>query len=608
MRRRIHKLVALLVFLTGPLTMTLADMNIGQPSITDDWRTLTTPHFNIHFVERQRNFAQELAAIAERVHEHLAKSIGWEPDRRTEVVINDNLDPSNGMASPVPYNHSYLYLSPPSDGELMSHNHWLELLFTHEYSHTLHLDQVSGVPAGARKLFGRSTGSILPFFTFPQIWAPAYVAEGYSIYHESETGYGRGGSALYDAMMRQEVIKGITSLTSESYEGYSGSRWPFGQVYLYGSYLFDYIEQAYGEKKLREYVSTYSRNWVPWRMSNRAWRTLRVSGEQLWRDFEEYLEARFRPQIEQIEALGEPAGRVVVSTPYLNRMITAGPDGSLFYYHYNASSKPEIRQLLADGTERSVAKLIGVTSLRYAPRHGLMITQLNICDNTRLYNDLLIMDPADGDLQRITECQRILRADSDRASGEIYGVRGGEGVFALVRIARDGSTEVLDQLQNGDVLGQISVSPDGSQLVANVKRLVNGWNLERFDLASRRWSLLTANPDLESTPRFSPDGKELYFISDHGGYLNARRMNLASGEVTTITNSLGYISELEPNPDNGIWVVEYTGGGEVIRWIDSPGSYSTAYSATASGVFHDPYPVIRIGFKFRDIAEAVGDG
>ncbi|MEN8179899.1 MAG: hypothetical protein ABFS39_14955 [Pseudomonadota bacterium] len=584
MQRIIHQAVILIVLLIGSLPMTMADINIGQPSISDEWRTLQTPHFNIHFVEHQRNFAQELAAIAEQVHTRLSASIGWEPDRRTEVVINDNLDPSNGMASPVPYNHSYLYLSPPSGGELMSHNHWLELLFTHEYTHTLHIDQVSGVPAGARKLFGRSTGSILPFFTFPQIWAPAWVAEGYAIHHESETGYGRGGSALYNAMMRQEVIKGITPLTGESYEGYSGSRWPFGQVYLYGSYLFDYIEQRYGKKKLRQYMSTYSRNWVPWRMSNRAWSTLGVTGEQLWRDFEEYLEQRFAPQIAEIESLGGPAGRVVASTPYLNRMITSGPDGSLFYYHYDASSKPEIRQLNADGTDRTAAKLIGVTSLRYSPRHGLMITQLNICDNTRLYNDLLIMDPEDGDLERITECQRILRTDSDRAGGALYGVQGGEGVFALVRIAKDGAIEVLDQLENGDVLGQISVSPDGGQIVASVKRLASGWNLERFDLTERRWSLLTTNPDLEMSPRFSSDGSELFFISDHGGYLNSRRMNLASGEVQTITNSLGYIAELEPSPGNGIWVVEYTGAGEVIRKISNPLSYSTAYSATAPGV------------------------
>ena len=584
MRKSIYQIVGLCVLMAGWIQIVSSDPNIGQPSISDEWRTLTTPHFNIHFIEKQRNYAQELAVIAEKVHERLSVSIGWEPDRRTEVVINDNMDPSNGMASPVPYNHNYLYLSPPSQGELMSHNHWLELVFTHEYTHTLHLDQVSGVPAGARKLFGRSTGSILPFFTFPQIWAPAWVAEGYAIYEESETGYGRGGSALYNAMMRQEVIKGITSLTGESYEGYSGSRWPFGQVYLYGSYLMEYIKERYGEKRLQQYMSTYSRNWIPWRMSNRAWRTLGVTGEQLWGDFEKYLIKRFTPQIEEIKARGVPDGRVVASTPYLNRMITAGPDGSLFYYHYDASSKPEVRQLYADGTQRTLAKLIGVTSLRYAPQRGLLVTQLNICDNTRLYNDLLILDPTDGYLQRITECQRILRADADRTSGTLYGVRGGEGVFALVRIKPDGDIQVLDQLNNGDVLGQLSVSPDGRFIVANVKRLEHGWNLERFDLTDGRWSLLTANPDLEMSPRFGADSQTLYFISDHGGNLNARRMNLASGEVQTITNTLGYIAEVETSPASGIWVVEYTGEGEVIRRIEQPTHYTPDYSATAAGL------------------------
>ena len=82
-----------------------ADPNVLMPEITRDWKTLETPHFRIHHEAENKEYAQNLASIAERVHGKLSVWLTWQPKDKTEVVILDTVDASNGSASPFPYNN-----------------------------------------------------------------------------------------------------------------------------------------------------------------------------------------------------------------------------------------------------------------------------------------------------------------------------------------------------------------------------------------------------------------------------------------------------------------------------------------------------------------------
>ena len=95
----------------------------------------------------------------------------WQPTEITEIIINDTFDGSNGGASPLPYNRFFIFMNAPIDGELVDNSPWMELVFTHEFIHILHLDQASGLPDKLRKVFGRL------FFTFPQIFSPKWIRE-----------------------------------------------------------------------------------------------------------------------------------------------------------------------------------------------------------------------------------------------------------------------------------------------------------------------------------------------------------------------------------------------------------------------------------------------
>jgi len=148
-------LILLSALLAGPLQAALTH----DPSL--HWKTLTSTHFEIHFHHGEEALAHEVAAIAERTHERLTRSLNWRPAQRTQMILTDRFDFSNGSATPFPRNTMTIIVTPPrSDSVLNNYNDWLDTLITHEYTHILHLDKRAGLPAGLQRVFGR----LLPLF------------------------------------------------------------------------------------------------------------------------------------------------------------------------------------------------------------------------------------------------------------------------------------------------------------------------------------------------------------------------------------------------------------------------------------------------------------
>jgi len=117
----------------------------------------------------------------------------------------------------------------------------------------------------------------------------------------------------------------------------------------------------------------------------------------------------------------------------------------------------------------------------------------------------------------------------------------------------------------GEVIGDIDLSPDGRSVVAAVKRVESGWNLERFDVEQQQWTRLTYNQNLQSKPRFSNDGLSLYFVSDEAGRFDLRRMNLAESTVETLSSTLTAIVDFTVDEKNNrVRLNEYTANGLII--------------------------------------------
>ena len=110
------------------------------------WRTLESAHFSVHFAEQHRPQARVIAGVAEAVYARISSLLGWQAESRVQLVVLDSADFANGVASPLPFNYSAIFLSPPDEGELLQNREWLELVLTHELFHVVHLDKAHEKP------------------------------------------------------------------------------------------------------------------------------------------------------------------------------------------------------------------------------------------------------------------------------------------------------------------------------------------------------------------------------------------------------------------------------------------------------------------------------
>ena len=552
----------------GLVLLLLSTNALGQANPWLSWRTLSSEHFRIHFPAEAEDKARHALAIAEEVHERLAPAIGWQPRARTEIVLTDPVDFANGFASPLPYNHIYLFASPP-DGltTLADYDDWLELLITHEYTHTLHLDKARGFPRGARWALGRNP------LLFPALFQPTWMIEGLAIHEETDDkrGIGRGQSALFDMQMRMEVASGIKPFDQVSMSGIT--EWPVGNTpYLYGAYFFRYVEDRYGEDKVRELIDNYSNNVIPFLLNRNFRQTLGIDGGELWADFANWLRERFEPELAAIRNDGVRAGERLTTDGYRTAQASASGREEVYYVRAEAERNPALMRWSAGRGHHEVTRLNGSARINADPVHGVLVAQPETCRNRQVYYDLYRIDPRGGAVERLTHCERYRDAVWTASGEHIIATRIELGRARIDRLAANGDfIETLWQGERGEVPGRMDVAPDDQRLVAALKRPGRGWALEELDLEDGTWHPLTDDATLEGDPAYTPDGDGVLYTSAHGGVFNLRRLDRASGEVTTLSNvEGGAFSPTQGHPDGPIFYIGYSGDGHDLFRLARP--------------------------------------
>ena len=209
-----------------------------------DWRlrfrTVRTAHFDIYAHQGEAEMARRLAAIAEQVRARFEPVLGV-PRGRVRVILVDQADLSNGFATPVPYDVIEITAVPPSGGSLIGNTtDWLELVFTHEYTHILHLDRSRGWFNGLRRVFGR-----VPI-VFPNAFLPIWQIEGLATFEESRmTGEGRIPNGDFRAIV--DVAAARHRFLSMDRAAGGLDRWPSGNAaYAYGGYFHGYLAERFG--------------------------------------------------------------------------------------------------------------------------------------------------------------------------------------------------------------------------------------------------------------------------------------------------------------------------------------------------------------------------
>jgi hypothetical protein len=547
------------------------------------WRTIETPHFYIHFYTLphgggEEPVAQRLATVTEYCYQRLTpmlgKGLGW----KTHVVVTDEIDDYNGFAGVTPYPAVTLYANSPDDrAELNDYDDWLTDLFMHEYTHVIHTGTIGGwIAPVVNAVLGLGLGIVWS----PNQLQPRWGLEGLAVFEETaRTSSGRLRNSIWDMYLRAQTLEGkfqpIYKVSAVP------NQWPFGNAaYLYGSALMRYVAEHYGETALLKYSQDYGTPRVgirlyPWWLRgfepipgalNRAIR--RVTGKtwvQLYDDMKAELTRRYTAQRDAIAARGITPARILIPpdpqsparpqfTPDGRDLIVLRGDGysrqGMMLIPVDAPEPPPI------GTKLKWQKPVLLTDAAGGPSLSadgrlLAYHEQTIVRSIYVYNDLFLYDRVLHQKRRLTEGARAwnpaLSPDGKLVAFEMTG-NASRGM-GLLHTDGDGTIETLIPVANMEHVYTPSWSPDGKTIAYSWWRRGGRRDIYTMDLATRAITQITDDRAYDLEPRYSPDGKLLYFVSDRTGVYNLYAYEFATKKVWQCTNVVDGVFDPAISPD-----------------------------------------------------------
>ncbi len=555
-----------------------------------DWKTIEGEHVYVHFADGNKALAEKALAISETAHQRLTKELNWVPKEKTHVVISDETDQPNGFASPIFFNLTTIYLAPPTSIDtLEDFDDWLSLIIIHEYTHIIHLDKSAGSPEFLRNIFGRF------LFLFPNVFQPSWITEGLATYEETdlEHGIGRGQSTMFASMMREEVAKGLQPI---SHVNLPVSTWPAGTTrYLYGVYFMNFLAEKYGEEKIQEWIEEYSDNLLPFFINTNAQQTLGKNLTPLWQEYQQWLQKKFQPQISAIKAKGVRAGEQLSVGAYRTdavRAVATAEGEKIYYVSESGYQRATLMLDDGDGNVQELARLNNNVNLDVHAQAGLLLTQNEYCNNYTIYSDLYRYDESKKKLKRLTRCGRFLYASWFPDGHQIAVVHHNATHFELQLLDSDATMQqVLWRAEDGEIIGQIDVSPDGRYIVASLWRRGKGWNIEQFNVKQKRWSNITHGTSIAANPQYTPDGKILYSLEAEGVY-NLQRYNPETAKSEQVTNLIGGAFQSSQASIGGpVYYAGYSAEGYAIYKLDDVSEFSPTPVVNDGGMKRIEYAI-----------------
>jgi len=546
--------------------------NVFAVDPTLNWKTVETKNFYIHFSEDSFDLAVKASKAAENAHKKLSPVINWQPKEKTHLVISDETGQPNGYAIPFPFNRSVLFVAPPdTTNSLEDFDSWLDILIIHEYTHILHLDKVAGGASSLRDILGRH------YLLFPNSFQPAWFIEGLATYYETdlEKGVGRGQSSFFQMMMRMDVASGVKPVSQANLPIRS---WPMGTTYyLYGVHFFQFIEDRYGKEVISELVDNYSSNIIPFMINTNAKNTLGKNINQLWDEFILWLNERYLPQLDEIEQQGVIEGKRITENGYFTGPVKVLADERVFYIREGAFDYPALISIDENGIHDEIAEVHPGARMDVHAEQGVLIAQLEYCDEHNSYYDLFIVKPDDDNAEAITSCGRYRSAAWSADGKQIIAVHTDKSISQLHILNNKGQQQsIIWKGKDNEVIGQPDWSPDGRFIVASIFRPGKGWNIEQYDLNTKQWEMITNDEFIDVQPQYSADGSSIVFSSDRTGIYNIYQYHLYYQNISQLTRVKSGAFRPSMSSENGsLFYMNYSNNGTDVFVLNDIESFDT---------------------------------
>jgi hypothetical protein len=512
------------------------------------FRVLRTEHFTIYWHQGEEAEAQRLAALAEDVRAALAPELGTVP-ARVHVILVDQSDLSNGWATPIPWDAIEITARPPSlTSSIGNTADWLRVVFTHEYTHILHLDRSRGLMSGIRRVFGR-----VPI-AFPNTFLPIWEVEGIATYEESrQTDEGRVRSgdfrAVVDAAARARAF--------EPYDRVAGGLddWPGGNgAYAYGAYFHQYLVDRFGAERIAALRDATSGR-IPYFGSGAFRHVFGESLGDLWNDFRASREAPPRAS-----ATDAASTRL---THHGFEVTGLAADGALYYSVANPHGYPALMRLAPGGEPTRLAwRFEGDRTTVHG--NWIVFDQVAPVRSVAWYSDLYAVSTNGGEVRRLTYQSRAAEPafspDGSRVACVVE--RGGFRALAVLPFEPNKISEphVLVE-EPGSDFGGPQWSPDGQRIAAE-RRRDGTFEIVEVDAATGATRTLIASHSRLATPVWIGNDRILFTAELQGAPSNVFALDTPGRQIRRVTDSITGARLPQLSRDGRtLFYVGYTTGG-----------------------------------------------
>ncbi len=500
-----------------------------------DFEVLSTPHFDIHYYPETGVVVEDVSRMAERWYERYARLFQHEFERPKPLVLyadQPDFQQTNTLQG---------FLGESTGGVTESLKNRVIMPMTGSYQDTDHVLGHELVHAFQYNIAQSRQGTGMTGLSR----LPGWLVEGMAEYLSVGRNDPLTAMWLRDAARRDD-IPSIKQMTRET------RYFP----YRFGQAFWAYVGGTYGDEAVVDLFRRSLRmGWDPALQS-----MVGIDSDSISANWAEMVKAQYLPLMEGRQAPSEVGTLVLAPSTGAgsqNLAPSLSPDGKQLVY-ISEKDLFSFDLFLADAgsgkTEKTLSNAAAdphFDALRFVDSSGSWSW-----DGTRLAfvvfadgnNELVVANPRNGDVEETIAVKGMgaMQGPSWSPNGEqivFSGSVGGISDIYLYDLVSEATTKLTDD-RNADF--QPVFSPDGRQVAFVTDKApdtdfrllkYSKFQLALLDLQSGRETTLSIFGDQVKhiNPQFSPDGRYLFFISDVDGFSDIYRMELATGQVQRIT-------------------------------------------------------------------------
>lgn len=544
------------------------------------WKYIQTPHFDIYFHSNNKLLANFTAHIAEESLESIQRTLKFRITRRIPIIVynsHNQFQQTNVIGT---------YLPEGIGGVTELFKNRVVLPFEGDYSQFKHVIHHELVHAVLNDMFyGGTIQSALSRGNMIEI--PLWMNEGLCEW-ESTGGLDINTDVYIRDMVLNESLPDLSRL--DGYNAYRG-----GQAFWW------FVAERYGTYKIPELVTKLKSTG---NIDNAFKNTFNMKLEDFSEEWKKYLKKYYFADIEKFAEPSDFAIRLtnhIKEENFYNTSPAISPSGNQIAY---IADKDGLFSLFIMDLDNNKKEKV-VSSFRQQDFEELNVLtpgiswsndakKLAISAKYKGEDIIYIVDIKTKDYERIPlgfkQISSVAWAPKSNIIAFSATVLDSKDIY-LYNLDSRTTTRLTNDVYyddhpvwspNEENLYFISERPDGLNPFDSTKNVLP-WKMEtgkrdiyEYNLRTKQIRRITFTPDFNKTSlAVSQDSKTLFFVSDQNGIGNIYKLNLETGSLYAITNSLSNITHISFSPKgNELVFSALSNGGFDIYMIKNPDAHT----------------------------------